>query len=429
MTLWTKLKTVSSGLLLLAALAGEAPAQTWLQLFPTPDPTYGSPSLRILNSTVYNTATKRLIVFGGGAGPGGYGIQNDVWVLTNADGLGGTASWIRLEPVGGPPGPREAHAAVYDQINNRMIIHGGYITPGNCGGVVSDVWVLSNADGTGGTPTWTVLSPSVPLGHSAPARRFHGAAYDQVNNRLIINGGAPSGCGSGVNDTWVLSNANGLGGPPAWSRLAPSMPADFPSDTSGGNTGYDPATNTFIRSIDQPCCSGVASTWVLANGNGLGGPAAWSKLPVTQTPTMHTWVNGGGVYDPIANVLAFIGGPAGGASEAWTLANANGSGPAEWTQLNPIGVLPDARGFSFVGYAAASNRLTMYGGSKDFNTAANGTNEVWVLTDAIEAPETDPTTPADKNACKGNGWRSVTRSDGSAFKNQGDCIQFVNTGK
>src|SRR5688500_13213227 len=74
-------------------------------------------------------------------------------------------------------------------------------------------------------------------------RRFHGAAYDQVNNRMIINGGAPSGCGSGLNDTWVLSNANGLGGPPAWSRLAPSMPADFPSDTSGGNTGYDPATN------------------------------------------------------------------------------------------------------------------------------------------------------------------------------------------
>lgn len=34
-----------------------------------------------------------------------------------------------------------------------------------------------------------------------------------------------------------------------------------------------------------------------------------------------------------------------------------------------------------------------------------------------------------KEQCKDGGWMSVTRTDGSAFKNQGDCIQFVNTGK
>ncbi len=38
-------------------------------------------------------------------------------------------------------------------------------------------------------------------------------------------------------------------------------------------------------------------------------------------------------------------------------------------------------------------------------------------------------TPANKDACKNGGWRSLTRADGSAFKNQGDCIQYVNTGK
>jgi hypothetical protein len=31
--------------------------------------------------------------------------------------------------------------------------------------------------------------------------------------------------------------------------------------------------------------------------------------------------------------------------------------------------------------------------------------------------------------CKNGGWQSVTRADGSPFKNQGDCIQYVNTGK
>jgi hypothetical protein len=33
-----------------------------------------------------------------------------------------------------------------------------------------------------------------------------------------------------------------------------------------------------------------------------------------------------------------------------------------------------------------------------------------------------------KDACKNGGWESLTREDGSSFKNQGDCIQYSNTG-
>ncbi len=40
-----------------------------------------------------------------------------------------------------------------------------------------------------------------------------------------------------------------------------------------------------------------------------------------------------------------------------------------------------------------------------------------------------PTVPETKDQCKNNGWISVRRADGSPFKNQGDCIQYVNTGK
>jgi hypothetical protein len=32
-------------------------------------------------------------------------------------------------------------------------------------------------------------------------------------------------------------------------------------------------------------------------------------------------------------------------------------------------------------------------------------------------------------ACKNDGWQQLTRADGSIFKNQGDCIQYVNTSK
>jgi len=34
-----------------------------------------------------------------------------------------------------------------------------------------------------------------------------------------------------------------------------------------------------------------------------------------------------------------------------------------------------------------------------------------------------------KNDCKKGGWMDLERKDGSSFKNQGDCIQYMNTGK
>lgn len=34
-----------------------------------------------------------------------------------------------------------------------------------------------------------------------------------------------------------------------------------------------------------------------------------------------------------------------------------------------------------------------------------------------------------KDACKKGGWQGLTRANGSGFKNQGDCIQYANTGK
>jgi len=33
------------------------------------------------------------------------------------------------------------------------------------------------------------------------------------------------------------------------------------------------------------------------------------------------------------------------------------------------------------------------------------------------------------SACKNDGWQHLTRADASTFKNQGDCIEYVNTGK
>jgi hypothetical protein len=40
-----------------------------------------------------------------------------------------------------------------------------------------------------------------------------------------------------------------------------------------------------------------------------------------------------------------------------------------------------------------------------------------------------PATATNKDQCKNNGWQNVVRANGTTFKNQGDCIQYANTGK
>lgn len=52
---------------------------------------------------------------------------------------------------------------------------------------------------------------------------------------------------------------------------------------------------------------------------------------------------------------------------------------------------------------------------------------LWTVDNVHLGPVAQPSTG--KNACKNGGWKTMTRADGSTFKNQGDCIQYANTGK
>lgn len=112
-------KALLGGVILLGfALVGQAGAQTWAQI----SPVGGPPGVRILHSAVFNPTNNRMIVFGGFNGHGVVALAplcNDVW---DADGLGGPSTWTQLSPTGGPPSARGYHSAVYDAVNNRMIV-------------------------------------------------------------------------------------------------------------------------------------------------------------------------------------------------------------------------------------------------------------------------------------------------------------------
>ena len=53
---------------------------------------------------------------------------------------------------------------------------------------------------------------------------------------------------------------------------------------------------------------------------------------------------------------------------------------------------------------------------------------IWTVGN-VHLGETATKTVKAKDECKKGGWAEMSREDGSSFKNQGDCIQYVNTGK
>ena len=156
-----------------------------------------------------------MIVFGGSDG---ISFLNDVWVLTNANGIGGDPEWAELAPDGAPPSPRYDPVAVYDPTTNRMVVYGGT----NNSITFGDTWVLTNANDNGSdTPAWVPLAP----GGTLPTPRNQlGATYSLSTNRLSIFAGdnAPICCNL-LNDVWVLPDANGVAQTPGTWTATGSM--------------------------------------------------------------------------------------------------------------------------------------------------------------------------------------------------------------
>jgi hypothetical protein len=130
-------------------------------------------------------------------------FTSEVWVLSLADGSDGTPVWTKLSPSGAAPVPRSDHTAVYDAPRNRMIVFGGWSYSGATQTYYNDVWVLLRANGVDGVPAWNLLAPNGPLPEK---RELHSAVYNQTSGRMIVFGGSVTPT-SMRNDVWLLLNA------------------------------------------------------------------------------------------------------------------------------------------------------------------------------------------------------------------------------
>lgn len=134
---------------------------------------------------VYDPLRDRMVAFAGWTYPDHY--FDDTWLLA----LDHEPTWVQVEPEGGPPPGRRAHAAVYDPLRDRMLVFFGY----GGSGELDDIWALNLAE----PMRWERLEPAGP---SPRARGFVSAVYDPTRDRVVVYGGLSDS--QSLGDSWAL---------------------------------------------------------------------------------------------------------------------------------------------------------------------------------------------------------------------------------
>ncbi len=159
-----------------------------------PDPREG-------HTAVLYSPTSDMIVFGGREGGTTNLAPPATWLLSvNELADQYNYSWTQPTITGGPPLARTRHTAIMRRISGsdvRMIIYGGL--DGNSQ-PLNDAWELSRDPQ--GSWHWNQL---VTTGTSPSFRYGHAAVYDALNDRMVVFGGRTTGGTLADNDVYVLS--------------------------------------------------------------------------------------------------------------------------------------------------------------------------------------------------------------------------------
>ena len=363
----------------------------WTLLAPAGTP----PPSRTFHTMTYDPVRDRMLVFGGVRS--GERLQ-DAWALN----LSGTPSWSQLAPSGTPPAARYAHAAAYDPLRDRLLIHGGYDT-----GPFADMHAL----GLSGTPTWNPVPMAIG---GPPARRFHAFFYDPVHDGLVLHGGSAN-LGNAFADTWtfsfateawtefagaspgahwifasaydaarqrILIEANDVMlavtcefklEPRGWTRLVPA-PDAAPLERAWHAAVHDPLRERMLIHGGSIRGTWLASdTWALA-----GEPPTWSRVEATGTP--HGAERHALVFDPLRDRMIVFRSPPDDSTPVLEF-----SPQPSWSSLRPTGPAPSRREAPGAVYDPVRDRVLLFGGlarggSVGGPTTFTGLNDLWQLT-------------------------------------------------
>ena len=347
----------------------DQPAE-WTRILPAGTP----PLARYGAAAIYDAFQDRLVFF---SGSNDSSYLNDVWALS----IGATPTWTRLLPVGGPDA-RWGHSAVYDPIESRMIVFGGF----GVGLNKDDTWVLN---------LWPSLSwQLIYYSPRPPARREHVAAYDALRRRMYIHGGMGPGPRS---DLWRLdlSSAPQLWTQPATAGTAPTARRghagvyDFAGDRMilfGGADALVDREETYRLSLDDSLTwtggdlrrrghttiLDVTRNRIIAFGGtdgsvihndvlvlNLDAPEEWQPMSVAGTPPSPRQYHSA-IYDPIRDRMIVFGGTSSTQlNDVYALDLAT---DPSWVSLTPVGEAPSPRRMHSAIYDPTSDRMVIHGG-------------------------------------------------------------------
>src|SRR5262249_47590285 len=223
----------------------------------------------------YDSGLNELIVSGGCSG-GCTPLATDVWSLSNANGSGGTPTWTNRGTAPNQSYDNGQFGAV-DSANHVLMIFGGQDGGGFvCGETSGDTYTLN-------TSTF-ILGPLITSGGPPGEQYFPHGGYNPPFNRLVIS----NGISCSDNDLWVLTNANGTGGSPTWMDILAQGGQNQPPVGAWPST-YNPQLN-MVFLVEQANTEQPPNLWQLSNADGLdlnGNPAmpVWAMTTPTGAPS------------------------------------------------------------------------------------------------------------------------------------------------
>ena len=119
-------------------------------------------------------------------------------------------------------------------------------------------------------------------------------------------------------------------------------------------------------------------------------------------------------------------------SGKWQTWDAFNGGNAIWWSSKAIpGVCASSCYVSWSDILAANPNATIMGGFGINQGSGNPglTTAVDALAIGVSGATTTYNFEPSKDQCKDGGWQTLKRADGSSFKNQGDCVSYMNNGK
>jgi hypothetical protein len=305
------------------------------------------PTPRRNAAAVYDPVEERVVLFGG---RGSSGDLDDVWAFDLT-----SQTWRQIPTDGEGPTPRFTHNAVYDAAGHRMLIWSGRMIDANGSTLLNDVWALDLA-----THRWARLAATA----EAPVARYGTAAvFDPLDGSLVTFAGFTTQ--GRFDDTWRFDPTSGT-----WRDVTPASPQ--PGERCLHAAAHDTRRHRMIMFGGQRGSNALDDAWALDLATDR-----WTELaPASQTggrkfPAV--------AYDPVGDrFLAFGGERTDGirAGDLWALDLQS----ERWSVLTTEGPAP--RDGAVLVYVTSQSRLLLFGGT----TSQGHEADTWSL--PLEAPTT-----------------------------------------